>query len=61
MHLNPALSMMLATRIITGTTQYHRVSVPPSPALIGVDFFNQALVIHQGARPEFTNVDKFRF
>ena len=60
--LDPARLILSTIGVPLGANKpYASLAAPISPALRNVDFFEQAVVVHQGGATEMTNVGKFRF
>ncbi|MCA8955643.1 MAG: hypothetical protein KDC87_06200 [Planctomycetes bacterium] len=59
-HLEPNIAILVGFRAWFGDP-YLTVSIPLDPALVGVDFFDQAVLSRKPSPPEWTNVDTFRF
>src|SRR5690606_11836802 len=60
-HLDPSMMVLVGTFPTLGAaTPYTTLSTPRDPALVGIDFFNQAVAL-SGGSVRMTNVDTFRF
>lgn len=61
-HLDPANAWFVGVFAPQGPNlPYHTITFPFTPGLVGVDFFGQALAVHQTGVPETTVVDCFGF
>lgn len=61
-HLDAVFNIALGTHLPLGsTTPYLSLSTPTNPNLLGIDFFDQAVVLRTGGTVEMSNVDTFRF
>ena len=61
-HLNPPSLFFLGIYAPMGSSMpYATLTAPATPAVLGVNFYNQAVSIQRTGNHEMSNVDVFKF